>query len=219
VNTHASIPAAMSGAAVAVDRLHEAVGQLRSQALDQPSARGWGVLGRLEDDAVAGHERGEHRTVQARDREVPRRDDPHDPARDRVDVGALARKADRVERDAASRRRCADDLGPPVYVVERAERLVEEALDVDLAHLALRELDRLAPPPQHLLRSALEYGDPGVERLSGPVLLDVAAASHRARDRFSQRRLDPRLDVRRGLPVRVRPVLVGVKLRHRPRLL
>ena len=100
------------GAPVAVHHAHETRRKLSGETLDEPRARARRVLRRLDDDAVAREKSGPYGPVEARDREVPRRDDADDAPRDIVDVSSLLREGDRIEPHLAPRGPLLDDAGP-----------------------------------------------------------------------------------------------------------
>ena len=130
--------------------------------------------GRLEDDAVAGHQRDRHLAERDRPRVVPGRDHPDDPER-LVDEGRLLllqhqlRVADRlVGQDLRA------VVGAPMQRVDRRQHLHRVGLDPRLALLArdqrgdrvgVIEQDRCCPPQvvRPLLRGELspEGLDPG----------------------------------------------------------
>ena len=68
-----------------------------------------------------------------------------------------------------------DDAGPSPHGVERAQRLVEDPLDLDLPHLGARELDELPAAREHPLAGALQRGHAIGERAKAPVLLRRAS--------------------------------------------
>ena len=170
-------PGADQGGADVAPPLHdlnEPLGELRREPLHEPRARSRRVLRRLQDDAVAGEERGEGGGERSTgEREVPRRDDPDDTAGNHVYARALLREEERVQTNAPAERML-DDAGPSADGIERGESLEKEPFDRDLPHLETRELDHLGPTREHLFRRALQRRDALGERAEAPVLLGHA---------------------------------------------
>ena len=130
--------------AAAVDDPHQALGQARLlERLADPLAEQRRQARRLEDDAVAGHQRHRHLVERDRPRVVPGRDHPDDAERLVAELRLLREEQGLAHADRLVGEDLRPVVGAPVEDVDRRDDLHRVALGDRLALLAGEELGDL----------------------------------------------------------------------------